>query len=193
MGTVPIAALMCPLALLDIPSYALPITCCFLSPSFNEPSASSFLPSHTLPPLSPLPTHPGGSDVCWVKDDILATAMDSGDVVLWKHGSLGHSLQRLSTLGCHDSMVLGMDGPKGSTLLTHGGDGGVTLINIAEEKVVSQFRGMLLCGLQCWLVQYIMWSTYPDMEVHFSSFYHSVSRNILCFFSCTYSSVWSSV
>ena len=90
------------------------------------------------------PAFPGGSDVCWVREDVLATAMDSGDVVLWKHGSLGHSLQRLTTLGCHDSMVLGLDGPQGSTLLTHGGDGGVTLINVGEEKVASQYRGVLL-------------------------------------------------
>ena len=76
----------------------------------------------------------------------MATAMDSGDVLLWKHGSLGHSLQRLSAIGCHDSMVLGMDGPKGSILLTHGGDGGVTLINAGEEKVASQYQGMLLYG-----------------------------------------------
>lgn len=42
-------------------------------------------------------------------------------------------------------MVLGLDGPQGSTLLTHGGDGGVTLINVGEEKVASQYRGVLLC------------------------------------------------
>ena len=96
-----------------------------------------------------LPAFPGGSDVCWVREDVLATAMDSGDVVLWKHGSLGHSLQRLTTLGCHDSMVLGLDGPQGSTLLTHGGDGGVTLINVGEEKVASQYRGVLLTYYVC--------------------------------------------
>ena len=103
------------------------------------------LPSSLLRVLLP-PVLPGGSDVCWVQEDVLATAMDSGDVVLWKHGSLGHSLQRLSTLGCHDSMVLGLDGWEGSTLLTHGGDGGVTLINVAEEKVVSLYTGLFYAG-----------------------------------------------
>ena len=114
------------------------------SPSFN---VTLCFPPSILPLALLLPTSfPGGSDVRWVQEDVLATAMDSGDVVLWKHGSLGHSLQRLNTLACHDSMVLGLDGPEGSTLLTSGGDGDVTLINVAEEKVVSQYRGVLLCG-----------------------------------------------
>ena len=119
------------------------ITCLLLcSPSIivlPSPLLTSF-------PVPLPPVLPGGSDVCWVQEDILATAMDSGDVVLWKHGSLGHSLQRLSTIGCHDSMVLGLDGWEGSTLLIHGGDGGVTLINVAEEKVVSLYTGLFYAG-----------------------------------------------
>ena len=123
-------------------------------------------PSSVLPLALLLPTSfPGGSDVRWVQEDVLATAMDSGDVVLWKHGSLGHSLQRLNTLACHDSMVLGLDGPEGSTLLTSGGDGDVTLINVAEEKVVSQYRGVLLCGSASTVCVCVSGgsSTQPDM------------------------------
>ena len=39
--------------------------------------------------------------------------------------------------------MLGLDGWEGSTILIHGGDGGVTLINVAEEKVVSLHRSVL--------------------------------------------------
>ena len=114
---------------------------------FRSPSVILLfpLPSSLLRVLLP-PVLPGGSDVCWVQEDVMATAIDSGDVVLWKHGSLGHSLQRLSTLGCHDSMVLGLDGWERSTLLIHGGDGVVTLINVAEEKVVSLYTGLFYAG-----------------------------------------------
>jgi WD40 repeat protein len=111
---------------------------CWVFSSYEELKDIAY---ETLPILSTtLPS--GGSDVCWLEDDVIAVATDTAEISMWKHGTPGHSLQKGSSLFFHDRMVLSLDRTEvnKTDLLSSGADGRCVLWNVDTMKCVQQFK-----------------------------------------------------